>query len=378
MTEIDQSMRRLLVVTIVMSMFFLASECSRNNLRSTEEGKMTPKIKRESIRGDIPMEIAETIRGLLLGMKVESKDEVDLILACVSDFPEIVNMTEQMIAEFEHTNLHDFTKLMQLISHIMEFIAALIRDLEPCVTDYPDILHIIAQFKEITIQTWVQTIMNDLFYHGGEMYADIVNFINDAKADPRNYTDLGLNVGELAWMLVFGAPKNFSKEEKPLSALRDDLPEDIIRFIEGFAQGMQLDGEDANMLVACLVGLDEIEPNIRKLIAAIEEMDWHNIDWHDFSEFYDIATDLYKIIMIFVDDTANCWDSVPEFKHIIEEFKNMTMAKWYKILLDDLVQNGAEIVNKVLDLVDEIKDKNYLNMGKDVGYLIWVVIFGKL
>eukprot|EP00824_Muranothrix_gubernata_P000650 TRINITY_DN1074_c0_g1_i2.p1 TRINITY_DN1074_c0_g1~~TRINITY_DN1074_c0_g1_i2.p1 ORF type:complete len:374 (-),score=80.11 TRINITY_DN1074_c0_g1_i2:22-1143(-) len=329
---------------------------------------------------DLNQEVIDILSGLLEGFQLDGA-HVDLILTCVKNEPGVVKDVQNVVKDIEKaieafkdiTDIKNIEKLVAGLLDIMKVVETMLKALEPCVQDYEEIVELIEKFKSLTLEEWSQTLVNDLFFHGAEIYTELMKAIDDVKKQPKDWHDFGVNLGEIIWMLVFG--KNKVAHLSAAVQVKEDYAMDTAYFIEGFLEGIEADGEDIHEVVECFKEAPIIIPDIEDILVQLK-----HISWTDVHKIYKIFTDLFDCISKVFHGLEPCTHMSPELKNVYDEFKGLTLTKWLKVLKDDL-KDGYGIFKKLIAAYDAFRDgtgsKKWEEIGKNLGYITWEVIFGK-
>ena len=318
----------------------------------------------------------DLITGFLMGIDIESGDALILIDKCIQDVPDVIGFIEEFIADIESIkNFHDIQKILTVIAKLFNVVESLFQSIDvACVKtlpgEYEEIINLIQAFQNFTIKHWSEVLVNDLFFHGAQVFSLLMDL--PASWKKSNYTEFGMDLGELIYVLVFGFPPKKSSEVN-----EGDPVKNVMDFMIGFLEGVDVESGDAVKLIEdCVKGGPDVIGEIEKDIQEIKNIS----NFHDIQVLMKVFTDLFASIERMLQDVEPCARTMPdeyaELIKVIDAFKAFSIQHWVQVLVNDLFFHGAQIYKMIAQIPGEVKDGDYHGFGMDIGELLYVVLFG--
>ena len=142
---------------------------------------------------------AHLMEGILMGaLNAEFGD----LSACVQDGELILKDVENAVKDFKSRDFHDITEGLKAIGDILMLA-------KKGMTDCPDVWGDWRKLEEMAVaysnpESVAWHIGKDLVVHGHDIYKEVKGAIKAYDATPKNYYDLGFNVGKAGSQILVG------------------------------------------------------------------------------------------------------------------------------------------------------------------------------
>jgi len=282
------------------------------------------------------------VEGFLTGLN--EKGDVNQLLKCVKNIEPLFYDIMEALSLILKLDLKD---IMEGLSQLINAIREIIDILTPCSEGFEQLKKFGEAIRNVNLNKIIAKIIQNI----AAFIKDIMECFNDYN--DKDYYDFGKDLGDIMFRL-------FLQEATPEFEF-----DDFVKFVEGLLEGMG-HGQKFKDIENCLEQFPEIYKEVAEAIKLIKELDWKNI------------FKLYQAIIKLIDAVKKVFAAIKPCStapHEIEEMINKLLHINLEKLLQKIISNSASLIVDFMQAVQSLKDKKFLDAGKKLGDILYLLVF---
>jgi len=282
------------------------------------------------------------IEGFLEGLN--EKGDVNKLLECLKNIEPI---TLDIMEALELIMKLNYKDIIEGVGLLMKAIKELMDAMKPCSEGFEQLKKFMEAIKNFDIRKIAAKILQNI----AAFMKDIAEIIEDFKEG--DWYGFGKGLGDIMFRL-------FLQE----ASVEFDFDE-FIKLVEGLLDGMG-HGQKFIDVEKCLEHFPEIYKEVLDAIKLIKEL---NI--HDIAKLVEAIMKLVEAVRKVLDSIKPCSTAPHELEEMIKKLLHIDFAK----LLQKIISNTGSLMGDVMGAIQNLKDKKYYDAGKDLGDVLYLLVF---
>eukprot|EP01022_Parablepharisma_sp_SALTPOND_P014791 TRINITY_DN2052_c0_g1_i1.p4 TRINITY_DN2052_c0_g1~~TRINITY_DN2052_c0_g1_i1.p4 ORF type:complete len:560 (+),score=87.61 TRINITY_DN2052_c0_g1_i1:7838-9517(+) len=285
--------------------------------------------------------VFDFLKGFFEGLN--EKGDVNKIIECIHDLEPIMNEIIQALELISHFKFNDVIEGVKLL---VQAVTEMMNAIRPCTEGFEQVKKLMDALMHFNIMKIVTKIMTNpgVFLH------DVMECIDSFKKG--DFHTCGKDLGDIMYRLFL---------EESLSFEFDDF----IKLIEGFIEGIG-HGEKFIDIEKCIEEFPEIYKDVLEAIKCFQEINFKNLD-----KLVEALIKLFQAMQKVLEAVKPCSKAPSEIEEMIKKIININMQE----LLQRIIANSIQLFADFTDFARCLKDKDFKKAGKDLGDILYVLVF---
>eukprot|EP00829_Urostomides_striatus_P013794 TRINITY_DN38_c0_g1_i1.p1 TRINITY_DN38_c0_g1~~TRINITY_DN38_c0_g1_i1.p1 ORF type:complete len:226 (-),score=86.29 TRINITY_DN38_c0_g1_i1:19-696(-) len=144
--------------------------------------------------------------------------------------------------------------------------------------------------------------------------------------------------------------------------------EEFIETLRGVFEAWEVNKEEVEKLLLCVHDLGDIKHQIEIIMEEIKK-----ISMKDIIKLVEVIVKLFVAVQQIFKDIEPCIDAAGELKKLLEKIIHLTPVELFMKLFHNIMENGKQIYNDIIAMINAYYDGNYYDFGYYLGDVLEIL-----